>query len=152
MTTAHPFDMELQQYAMDKTGCAAETITHIEACENCQAGVAAYRLLLTEITQQPKPAFDFDMSGLVLPALPAPVAAPAKAKPERAFGYWFAIIGCCAAGIPLYLFRKNIFFLFAGISVYFIYIIAGAALPFVLLRFLAMYRKYQRQMESLNVY
>jgi predicted cobalt transporter CbtA len=81
--------------------------------------------------------------------LPAP---PAKALPERAFGYWFTVIACCIAGIPLYLFRKNIFFLFEGISVYFIYVIAGAALPVVVLRFLSMYRKFQKQMNSLNVY
>ena len=149
MTTAHPSDPELQQYAMDKTGCAMEVITHIDACESCQAGVAAYRLLFAEIAQQPKPAFDFDVSGMVLQALPA---APVKTSPERAFGYWFAVVACCAAGIPLYLFRKNIFFLFEGISVYFIYVIAGAVLPFVLLRFLSMYRKFQKQMNSLNLY
>jgi hypothetical protein len=149
MTTAHPSDMELQQYAMDKTGCTAEAITHIDACESCQAGIAAYRLLFSEITERPKPAFDFDVSALVLPALPP---APVKTPPERAFGYWFAVIACCVAGIPLYLFRKNIFFLFGGISVYFIYVILAAALPVVVLRCLGMYRKFQQQMNSLNVY
>jgi len=149
MTTAHPSDTELQQYAMDKTGCTAEVITHIDTCENCQAGVAAYRLLFAEIVQQPKPAFDFDVSGLVLRALPA---APVKTPPERAFGYWFAVFACCAVSIPLYLFRKNIYFLFEGVSVYFIYVIAGAALPVVVVRFLSMYRKFQKQMKSLNVY
>ena len=147
--TQHVTDQELQQYAMDKTGCAAGSAQHIESCEACRAAAGVYRQLFSDIAQQPKPVFDFDISALVLRELPVP--AP-KALPEKGFNYWLAAIVCIAIGIPLYLFRKNIYFLFEGISGYAVYIIAGTALPVVLIRLLAMYRKYRQQMKALNLY
>jgi len=41
MMTQHVTDQELQQYAMDKAGCAAGSVQHIESCEACRAGAAA---------------------------------------------------------------------------------------------------------------
>ena len=147
MITQHVSDPELQQYAMDKAACTAGSAQHIESCEACRAAAAVYRQLFADIQEQPKPVFDFDVSALVLRELPMPAR---RALPEKAFNYWLAGIVCCAIGIPLYLFRKNIYFTFEGIG-YAVYIIAGAALPVVLWRLVAMYRKYQQQMKTLNL-
>ena len=147
--TQHVTDQELQQYAMDKARCAAGSVQHIESCEACRAGAAVYRPVFSDIAEQPKPVFDFDVSALVLRQLPAPAS---KALPEKGFNYWLAGIVCFAAGIPLYLFRKNIYFLFEGISGYAVYIMAGIALPAVLIPLLTMYRKYRQQMKALNLY
>jgi hypothetical protein len=55
-------------------------------------------------------------------------------------------------GFSLYLFRKNIWNTFTGISGLFMYLILGAAAIVVALRVVAMYKKYQRQMNRLNFY
>jgi predicted cobalt transporter CbtA len=149
MMTQHVTDQELQQYAMNKAGCAVGSTQHIESCEACRAAAGVYRQLFADIAQQPKPVFDFDVSALVLRELPVPAG---KTVRERGFNYWLAGIVCFAIGIPLYLFRKNIYFLFEGISGYAVYIIAGAALPVVLIRLWTMYRKYRQQMKALNLY
>jgi hypothetical protein len=157
MTNAHPSDLELQQYALDKSGCPGQTATHIENCEDCRAAVASYLALFTGIKSQPKPSFDFDLSDLVLKQLPQ--AAIGKRAwtwteiPGFGLAAWLmSAICCCTIAVPLYLFRKNIWNMFAEIPGYFVYIILAAALVIVLLRIMDMYRKYQKQIDALNFY
>ena len=149
MITEHPSELELQQYAMDMAGCPPAVRPHIDTCQSCREAIVFYQRILMELKQQPAPAFDFDVSALVLPQLPV---APAGVLTERVYGYWFAIIAAGAVGIPAYLFRKNLSLLFAGTSFYFMYAIVGAALAVVVVRLMVMYRKYQQQIESLNIY
>ena len=149
MTTEHPSEIELQQYVLDKPGCTTEIIEHIEVCENCQANVAMYRLLFFEIKQQPKPAFDFDVSGLVLSQIPT---AKSRFLPDSFFTYVLAVIVFCTIGIPLYLFRKNILNMFTEISTFFMYTIVAATIIIVLFKIMDMYKRYQKQMRALNFY
>jgi RNA polymerase sigma factor (sigma-70 family) len=166
MTIGHPSEMELQQYALDNSTCSSENMQHIEACENCQAQTAAYRLLYAAIKEQPSPVFDFDLSGLILAQLPGKqaeqsilllshLATPVPVGRTRVSGFsltaWLLVLLSMGMfGITLYLFRKNIWNVFRGISVFFIYSILAAASLFVLFRTMRMYRKFLRQMEALN--
>jgi hypothetical protein len=156
MSNTHASEMELQQYASDKAGCPEVVIAHIEACANCQAEVAAYRLLFTGIRDQPAPAFDFDVSALLLPQLTTAPAPPAEGQlasgAGRRFPYLMAALIFGVTGIPAYLLRKNIFYAFTGISSFFLYVILAAALIAVLWRVLDMYRKYQQRMDRLHFY
>lgn len=149
MTTGHLSEMELQQCALDKSGCTKEVREHMEACESCQAEAEAYQLLFSGIKEQPKPVFDFDVSGLVLAQMPG-----AKTRVSR-FGFpafFLAVLVCSTIGIPLYLFRKNIWNMFSEISSLFMYTIVVAAIVIVVFRIIGMYKKYQRQMKALNFY
>ena len=60
---------ELQQYALNRAECPAESILHVGTCPDCQADVAAYVLLMEGLGQQPKPAFDFDVAAAVMERL-----------------------------------------------------------------------------------
>ena len=150
MSNTHASEMELQQYASDKTGCPETVIAHIEACPDCQGEAAAYRLLFAEIKDQPGPVFDFDVSALLLPQLTAGQQRISRAG--RRFPYLMAALIFGVTGIPAYLLRKNIFYTFTGISSFFLYIILAAALIVVLWRVLDMYRKYQQRMDRLHFY
>jgi hypothetical protein len=168
MSNEHASEMELQQYVLDKDGCSKGAVAHIELCEECQAGVAAYRLLFAEIGRQQRPAFDFDVSALLLPqvaVVPEPVKAAAPAlvggqfgqgfpvsRPDRHFRYLIGALIFFITGIPAYLFRKNIFYTFTGISSFFLYIIIAAALIIVLWRIMDMYKRYHRRLEALTYY
>lgn len=170
MTFGHPSEMELQQYALDHSTCSRETIQHFEACETCQAQAAAYRSLFAGIKEQPRPVFDFDVSGLILSQLPGtlsekpalipghlarPVSVGQARVQTKASGFslmtWLlALLSAAVFGITIYLLRKNIWNMFGGISVLFIYSIVAAACFIVLVRVMGMYRKYLLQMEALN--
>ncbi len=149
----HPSEAELQQFALDDPACTNATREHIENCEGCQKETSAYRILFSGIKEQPKPVFDFDLTGFVLSRLPPVMPATATGHPRGSFSaFMLATLVCCTAGISLYLFRKNISNMFAAISSLFVYIIFLAAGIFVLFRILNMYKKFRQQMETINFY
>ena len=75
MSGAHLSAEALQQYILDKQGCTPENIAHMDSCPDCQAQVAAYTLLMVELSQQPPPVFGFDVSAVVMGRLAeSPVA------------------------------------------------------------------------------
>jgi len=156
--TEHPSEQELQQFVSDNSLCTPATRSHIEGCESCLAQVASYRLVLSAIRQQPKPAFDFDVAALVLPQLESPrtaedpAIARARSFKDRFFPFLLAAVVLPLTAIPLYLLRKNIFFLFADASGIFIYVIAAATLFFIGFKITGMYRTYQKQLKALNYY
>ena len=89
MTTRHLSETELQQYALDGAAAPKEYSEHIAVCENCRAEAMTYRSLFAAIKEQPEPAFDFDIAGLVLSQLPGGVPGelqsgmPAARRPLR---------------------------------------------------------------------
>jgi hypothetical protein len=147
MMTSHPSEREIQQYALDKPGCTKTLIEHIESCEHCRAGVTTYQLLFSEIKQQPNPAFDFDLSALVLPHLPS---SPPRLSADRFIAGFLVFFICCCVGIPIFLFRQYLLNMFSGVSSFFIYSIICSAVIIVLFKTLDMYKKYQKQMQLLN--
>jgi hypothetical protein len=156
----HPSEWEWQQYVLDKSGFTPEIAEHIECCDDCQAQLAAYRLLFAEIKQQPRPAFTFSVPSLILPQLQGQL--PLQDQPgltgsrrvmqSRLSGWLLTLLIVCPPGFAVYLFRKNIRNMFSEISGLFVWIILGAALLIVLSGIRVMYRKYQRQLEALHFY
>ena len=67
--TPHLTEEEIQLYAMVHQNAEPRIIDHIANCENCRERAAMYKFLFYEIKEQPAPVFDFDIAGLVLPAL-----------------------------------------------------------------------------------
>jgi hypothetical protein len=143
----HPSEKEIQQFSIDKSGCDTAAILHIETCEVCMAEVAHYQFLFTEISQQNKAAFDFDLSALVLPQLPI---AKSRLSPDQFISGFLIFFISCFVGVPLVLFNKYILNMFSDISPFFIYAIIGSATVIVIYKTLGMYKKYQKQMQLLN--
>jgi phosphoglycerol transferase MdoB-like AlkP superfamily enzyme len=138
MKTAHPSDAELQQYAQDRVLCPEEVVMHVEGCSDCRAGVMAYATLFEGLDQQPAVAFDFDVAELVMAKLPG----------ERNSRYMIAGIIFLVIAIPAYLFRKNAFWVFTGISTLALALILAAAGVFMVLRIMALYKVYQKRLQQ----
>ncbi len=147
MNTSHPSEREIQDYVLEKSACTQTTIGHIESCEQCRAAIATYSLLFSEIREQPAPAFDFDLSALVIPQLPS---VPAPLPADRFVAGFLMFFICCCVAVPAYLLRQYFLNLFLDISSFFIYAIIISTLVIVLFKGLSVYKKYQKQMQLLN--
>jgi hypothetical protein len=148
MTNGHPKDKEIQEWVLDRSACSRDLNEHIMSCASCKEEAEYYQLLFAELKQEPTASFDFDISGLVLPLLPAPE--PLISADRFIAGFLMMFIGCCV-GIPVILFNKNIIHMFSGISPLFIYLILGCAALILMLKTLDMYKKYREQMHQLNL-
>jgi hypothetical protein len=143
----HPSEKEIQQFAIDQSGCDNATIVHIESCMDCKTAVSNYQLLFSEIGQQSRPAFDFDLSALVLPQLPV---AKTRLSPDEFISGFLVFFISSFVAVPVVLFNKYILNMFSGITPFFIYAIIGSATVIVIYKTLAMYKKYQKQMQLIN--
>ena len=120
MNTKHLTDDELQQYALNSADCDSVITEHVHFCEDCKAAVESYRLLFTGISQQEVPAFDFNLSELVVMQL-QPQSKP-KLLPEDFFIYLFSFAMMIITGAMLYFFWGNISELFSGAGNFAVYL------------------------------
>jgi len=147
MNYSHTSEKEMQQYAINKLDCSPELITHIDSCTYCISEIKAYQTLISAIRYQHQPAFDFDLTRLVLSQLPE---TRARLSPENIIAWFLVIFTCCCVGIPAYLFRKSILYLFIGIPSFFFYAIMISSFLILIIKILFLYKKYQNQMRQLN--
>ena len=148
MVTKHLTDDEVQQYAVDKPNCERRIDAHIHFCEECRSKVEVYQLLVTGIKQQPQPAFNFNLSDLVVQQLPSPKE---KASDRLLLGV-LLFIGIGFVGAIFYYFEGSFVYLFRGIAAIFIYLIIITALTVITGLFIAMYKKYHSEMKLLDSY
>jgi hypothetical protein len=149
MKNRHLSDTDLQQYAWDPSNCDRGIVVHLELCGECMDKAMAYRLLFSEIKQEPKPAFDFDLSERVLSRIPV-------AEPKRSPGIsplWLLVLAVPAAiGIPFILFGKGLFTIFSGLPVMGLCLLATIPITILLFQGIEAYQKYQQKMDALNLY
>jgi type IV secretory pathway VirB6-like protein len=148
MVIKHLTDDEVQQYAVDKPNCETRIDAHIHLCEECRSKVEIYQLLIVGVKQQPQPAFNFNLSELVVQQLPL-------SKEQRGDGLllWILLfVGVGFMGAILYYFEVSFVYLFRGITAIFIYLITITALTIITGLFIAMYKKYDREMKLLDSY
>lgn len=159
MKIGHPSEMELQLYVLDEPGCTAEVIGHIEQCAYCRASVSAYRLVLAEIKQQPRPAFDFEVADLVLAELPvidsrlavSPSPDSLIPPPRKDFFLYILVFGTLTSiGLPMYGYRAYLSKMLTGMLPMAICLIVMTAMIILLFYGMEMYRKYRRQLKALN--
>jgi hypothetical protein len=147
MNNIHPYEKELQQYALDKSNSKPEVIGHIESCPDCQAEVSTYQMLFSEIKEQPADAFDFDLQKLVLSKLPK---TQTRLSTDDIIAGFLIVFTCSCIGIPVYVFRKIILNTFIDIPPIFIYSIIISTTGILIIEILSLYKKYLKQMHLLN--
>ena len=74
MSSNHPSENELQQYAIGELFTNEDVAAHLHSCAGCHARVTNYRLLAQQLNAMQSPAFDFNLAQLMLEQLPAPKA------------------------------------------------------------------------------
>jgi hypothetical protein len=148
MNNIHPWERELQQYALDKSEANPKVITHIESCPDCQAEISTYQMLFTEIKEQPRVSFDFDVQELVLSKLPK---TNTGLSTDDIIAGFLVIFTCSSIGIPVYIFRKIILNSFIDIPPFFIYSIIIGTTGILITKILSLYKKFLKQMHLLNI-
>ena len=148
MVIKHLTDDEVQQYVVEKQHCEVKIVEHINSCEVCSAKVEVYQLMIKGIKQQSQPAFDFDLSKIVLQKLPSSKTSIAN---DYALIWIFSFMGIAFLGGTIYFFQSY-FDLFEGIKIIFIYLIIITAVSVLAYLFIDMYKKYKHGMKVLDLY
>ena len=148
MLTKHCTDDELQQYAVDKQYGESGIAEHIHICEACRIKVEMYQLMITGIKQQPQPAFDFNLSEMVLQQLPS---SKTKVSNDKWLIWLLASIGAGSIGVAFYFFPDYFDFL-KGVQSILIYLIVITAVTILAYLFIDMYKKYRHEMNVLDLY
>lgn len=147
MNNIHPYEKELQQYAIDKSESDRGVIAHIESCTVCQAEISSYQLLFTAIKAEPAAAFDFNLQELVLSELPK---TETRLSTDDIVAGFLVVFTCSCIGIPVYVFRKIILNMFVDIPPFFIYSIIISTTLILILKILSLYKNHLKQMHLLN--
>ena len=148
MLIKHLTDDEVQQYAVNKSNCEKRIVEHIHLCEECRSKVEVYQLLINGIKQQPQPAFNFDLSKMVLQQLPSPKTSIAN---DNALIWIFGFMAMAFLGGAIYFFQSY-FDLFESMRTIFIYLIVITAVTILAYLFIDMYKKYKHGMKVLDLY
>ena len=148
MLIKHLTDDEVQQYAVNKSNCEKRIVEHIHLCEECRSKVEVYQLLINGIKQQPQPAFNFDLSKMVLQQLPSPKTSIAN---DNALIWIFGFMAMAFLGGAIYFFQSY-FDLFESMRTIFIYLIVITAVTILAYLFIDMYKKYKNGMKVLDLY
>jgi hypothetical protein len=105
--------------------------------------------MITGIKEQPQPAFDFDLSNLVLQQL-----SPKKIKTsnDKLLAWIIVFIGLSVLSATLYYFQTYFSPLFEGINTIIIYLISITAVTVLTALFIDMYKNYNKEMKLLDSY
>jgi hypothetical protein len=147
MKNSHPSELDIQEYALDKSVCSTSLRAHIESCESCLKEVGQYQILFSELRKEPTAEFEFNLSALVIPKLPKPNPVFST---DRFIAGFLIIFTSCFITVPLYIFKAYILNMFSGVSPFFLYVMIGAASAIVVFKTLEVYKKYQKQIRLLN--
>ena len=146
----HITDNEVQQFVVDKQHCEIKVVEHIHICDECKTKIEVYRSLITAIKQQPEPAFDFDLSELVLQQLPLPKQ-KAKIENDNLLVCAIIFIGVGFTGGALYFFRSYFKYFFDGIETILGVLIVVTAITVLAGLYIDMYKKYRKEMKVLDL-
>jgi hypothetical protein len=157
MTDKHLADADIQEFVLDKANCSLDIAAHMNQCAQCEAKAETYKLLFSEIKEQSKPVFNFDLSAAVLKQVTTETP---KFLLNSLPGYLVIFSVLAAIGIPSYLYKAKIVHFFktyilgitAGISSLVIYLVVVTFLIFLIFQAIEMYKKYQRKIDGLNFY
>jgi len=157
MIYRHLSEEEIQEFALTESSCAPELISHVHACQPCQARAAAYKMLFSGIARQTPPSFDFDLSAAVLSKIDTKKTAPAKSG-LAGIGIIFSTLAALGVGGWLYrvkiisLYKTYILSIISGVSRMVIYFMVITVCCFLIFQLAEMYKRYQRKMDGLNIY
>jgi hypothetical protein len=148
MVAKHLTDVEVQQYVVDRQHCEMRIVDHMHVCGDCKLKAEIYQSLVTGITQQPPPTFNFDLSELVVQQLPL----PKEKASDRFLLRLLLFIGIAVVGGGVYFFEGSFVYLFKGVAASLIYLIVITAVTVSIGLFIDMYKKYNNEMKLLDSY
>jgi len=147
MLNNHLTDEEVQQYVLDKESAEARINVHVQQCEACKARVETYRLLFSALGQQPEPAFNFNLSDLVLAQLPSPKT---RLSRDTIFVYLLILGTVVLTAAAAYIFRKDLLGLVPDLTPFLGYLIIPSVVIVLAFLCIDMYKNFQKKMNALD--
>ena len=147
MINKHLSDTEIQEYILRQSNHEMYVIEHLQECRQCKAKTEMYRQLIFAIKAQPKPEFNFDLSGTVLPKITS-----SKFSFTFFLVYLLAGAGFTCIGFVFYLVRDYVAVLFSGFSVMLLSLMLATTLTILIFQSIDLIRKYDHKMDELNFY
>ncbi|MEP7107176.1 MAG: hypothetical protein ABI760_04325 [Ferruginibacter sp.] len=148
MTNLHPDENEIQNYILDSTR-NLELIEHLLQCKSCSLKAEQYKQLFAEIHRQETPAFEFNLTKLVMEQLPQPKPKFSVDKYLNHIIVSLIVMLCLGLLYFLSLLLPNILLNVTPILIYLIITVVVCISGAI---FLDMYRKHQEQMGVINFY
>ncbi|MEO6722989.1 MAG: hypothetical protein ABIN67_21665 [Ferruginibacter sp.] len=143
MIKAHLTDAEIQRYVTEPQAISQQMANHIQGCAICQAKAANYVQLFNNIKAAAKPAFDFDLSALVMEQLPAP---------KRMFP-WAAIVvsvfSVAIVAVSAIFFWSAIAVSVTAVSGVLLTIAAAGALTILIFQVVEMFKEHQKMIDTI---
>lgn len=150
MNTTHLTDEELQQFAMNSSSFDSSIAEHVHFCEHCKEAVETYRLLFDGIHEQEVPAFEFDLSALVVKQLqPSPKLV---ALPEDFLIWLLAFVTVLFASGLSYFFWPSIKALFSNTGSIVLSLAISSVVVLLIFLCIDQYKTYQQKMKALDFY
>jgi hypothetical protein len=147
MRPGHLSEDAIQQYVLDASSCETDIIEHSGSCEICKTRIANYRSLFAAIREQPRPAFEFDVAALVLSQLEGRT----KELPRREWPLYLLISAALSLlAVPLYILRKDIIIMFAGILPITISLVTISTILVFSFQGIELLKKYKWRSDALN--
>jgi hypothetical protein len=147
MINNHLTDFEIQEIALYKNTCLEEAAKHISTCASCKIKVEQYELIFQGIKSQVEPSFNFNLSTLVLNAIPE---TSQNDLSEKSIVYVISLVTIPILCSIVFLLKSSLSNLLSTISPMMIYLVITSVLSLSVFLFIEMYLKYKKQMQSLN--
>ena len=147
MINNHLTDFEIQEIALYKNTCLEEAAKHISTCASCKIKVEQYELIFQGIKSQVEPSFNFNLSTLVLNAIPE---TSQNDLSEKSITYVISLVTIPILCGIMFLLKLSLSNLLSTISPMMIYLVITSVLSLSVFLFIEMYLKYKKQMQSLN--
>lgn len=144
MTTSHLSGQEIQQYVLDRKNSDPGISMHVHDCKLCQAEATAYHILFKELKEIPKPAFEFNLSELVLDQLPV----------QKPLLPWMVIAAAFLAifliSFAIICFTNYLSATARGLSVHLLYFLIIPAVSILVIQGLSILKVHKKQMSTIN--
>lgn len=148
MTNIHPDENKIQNYILDSKS-NSELIEHILNCKSCSLKVEEYKQLFSGIHRQETPAFEFNLTKLVMGQLPQPKP---KFSVDKYLNHIIISVTVILCFGLLYFLSPLLSNIFLAIAPILIYLITTVVVCISISLSLDMYKKYKKQMNIINLY
>lgn len=147
MKTAHLTDTEIQEYVLNPPGTDPDLLEHLAVCENCKVKAANYQLMFSVIREQEKPAFDFNLSALMIEQI-SPVM-PAASWLDKMI-YVLILSGVLPLIVVVYENKDYLLAQVAGVSAMLLCLMGVTALSILIFQVIDLNKNHKQKMNILD--
>ena len=149
MKNTHLTDLEIQVFLFQEINPDHDISVHLQQCGECRIKADQYRQIFELAGKEEKPAFEFDLTELVMEQLPS---RKPEVSLEKSLIYLILLIALPVAGVLIFLFYTRFSLLLTGVSPFFIYLTATGMISLLLFQSIDTYMKYKKRMNALDIY